>query len=479
MSNILIIAEFIAPVQSIGSLRWTKLGKYLSKNHGHNIYILTNTKDYDGKCLGDKQYDRDAALSADLDHFSGYLQFDTPAITRPINRLFNLGRKAKRRALLSPLQAFGEEALPVDPSHCSKRSKRIDLELAKRALRVGRRRASLCREGHCAEHFPAAAFERYMRAVAEGEVPSCDLVISTYGPTWPHATAALIKQSAPSHPWIADFRDPPRVDFAEPGRYIRSFPCVYASADLVSLVSRPIEDHLYIGAGQAVLDLSNGFDPEDAKGRVRSRQSKFRLVYTGTLYSHAYMQQNLSPAFDAIEQLQAAGRIDIEDIEICYAGSAPDIFQAQVEHYPNLVPRVKNFGLLSRREAMDLQDTASVLLAATWNTEIDRGVTTGKIWEYLLSGAPILGTCTGDVPNPYLGEVVDESGAGAMVEEVRLEATLPRAVDFLAALYGEWKQTGTTTAKIDRAYVDQFSYPVLAERLNNVIEGLLDSAPRY
>lgn len=477
MSNILIVAEYVAPVQAIGSLRWTKLGKYLSKNHGHNIYILTNRKDCEGTRLGDKQYDRDAALMAELDRFNGYLQFGTPAMTRPVNALFNLGRKAKRRVFSYSLRMLGERTSAADRSRLSKRPKRLGYELAKRMLEAGRKRALLCREGLCAGYFPAAAFERYERAVAVGEVPACDLVISTYGPTWPHAAASLIKRSAPSCRWIADFRDPPRADFVEPKKRIRDFPRVYESADLISLVSHPIMDHLHVGAGQAVLDLSNGFDPEDAEGRMRLKQSKFRLVYTGTLYSHAYMQQDLSPAFEAVEQLRAAGRIDIADVEICYAGSTPDVFQAQIERYPDLVPRARNLGLLTRQEAMGLQDTASVLLIATWNTKENQGVTTGKIWEYLLSGAPVLGTCTGDVPDPYLGEVIDWSGAGVMVEEARLEATLPCAVEFLGTLYDEWKRAGTTTVEIDQAYVSQFSYPALAGRLNDVIEGMLDTAP--
>lgn len=477
MSNILIIAEYVAPVQSIGSLRWTKLGKYLSKDHGHNIYILTNRKDYEGTRLGDKQYDRDAALSADLDHFSGYLQFDTPAMTRPVNALFNLGRKAKRWVFSTSLRAFGEGALSAGRSRLIKRPKGLGSKLAKRMLEAGRKQALLCREGLCARYFPAAAFERYERAVAVGEAPACDLVISTYGPTWTHAVAALIKRSAPSCPWIADFRDPPRVDFMEPEGLIRDFPCVYASADLISLVSHPIVDHLHVGAGQAVLDLSNGFDPEDAVGRMRLKQSKFRLVYTGTLYCHGYMQQDLSLAFEAVEQLRAAVLIDIADVEICYAGSTPDVFQTQIERYPDLIPRARNLGLLARQDAMDLQDTASVLLVATWNTKENQGVTTGKIWEYLLSGAPVLGTCTGDVPDPYLGEVIDRSGAGVMVEEARLEATLPCAVEFLGTLYDEWRRAGTTTVEIDQAYVSQFSYPALAKSLNDVIEDMLDPAP--
>lgn len=473
MSNILIITEFVAPIQAIASIRWTKLGKYLAKNHGHHIYILTNTKDFDGELLDERQYNKDETLVADLDFFSGYLQFDSPIETRRAIRLFNLGRKVNGQGVASSSKPVDGDAPSVGfPAALSSVKNRIGA-IARKVVGAGKRWALLRREGLCAEHFPKAASERYREAVAAGEIPSCDIVISTCGPSWPHAAATLIKRSGLARPWIADFRDAPKGCLEEPERRIRRFYKEYESADSISLVSRAIEDDLWIRHGQDVFELANGFDPDDTQGKSRSKQSKYRIVYTGVLYSHGVMKRDLSPIFEAIEYLQAEGRVDIDDVEICYAGSTPDLFQKQIDQYPNLVPRTRNLGLLPRSEALDLQRSASVLAIATWNTADYQGVTTGKIWEYLLSGAPIVGTCTGEIPNPYLGEVIRDSGAGVMIEVERLDETLPPAIDFLAGLYDEWKKSGTATVAIDGDFINQFSYPALANRLNEKIAGLL------
>lgn len=49
MKKILIICEYIAPVQAIASVRWTKIAKYIKRCHEVEISILTNKKNYDDK----------------------------------------------------------------------------------------------------------------------------------------------------------------------------------------------------------------------------------------------------------------------------------------------------------------------------------------------------------------------------------------------------------------------------------------------
>ena len=47
--KILIVSEYIAPLQAIASIRWTKIAKYLKISHSNiHITVLTNEKIFDG-----------------------------------------------------------------------------------------------------------------------------------------------------------------------------------------------------------------------------------------------------------------------------------------------------------------------------------------------------------------------------------------------------------------------------------------------
>ncbi len=72
MKKILIISEFIAPFQAIASIRWTKIAKYLKKNHDAHISVVTIDKRYKGISLHLTQTRIDKLLKKDLIYFNNY-----------------------------------------------------------------------------------------------------------------------------------------------------------------------------------------------------------------------------------------------------------------------------------------------------------------------------------------------------------------------------------------------------------------------
>lgn len=58
----LLIAEYIAPVNAIASIRWTKISKYLVLHHQASIDLLTNEKNFSGKKLLSENYSVDPTL---------------------------------------------------------------------------------------------------------------------------------------------------------------------------------------------------------------------------------------------------------------------------------------------------------------------------------------------------------------------------------------------------------------------------------
>ena len=84
---------------------------------------------------------------------------------------------------------------------------------------------------------------------------------------------------------------------------------------------------------------------------------------------------------------------------------------------------------------MEMQSTASLLIFSNWNTSLQKGGITGKLFEYLTSGVPIVGVSSGDSPNSEAKKIIEKSGAGFCYEEASDLMDYPRLIDFVRESY--------------------------------------------
>ena len=94
--RVLIISEAIAPASAIASIRWTKIGKYLQKQHHVEVDILTTTKRYEttphaGSYLFDEN------LEKDLIYFSKVHEIPEGLRYRLVNWLFRTVEKTRTK----------------------------------------------------------------------------------------------------------------------------------------------------------------------------------------------------------------------------------------------------------------------------------------------------------------------------------------------------------------------------------------------
>ena len=107
-----------------------------------------------------------------------------------------------------------------------------------------------------------------------------------------------------------------------------------------------------------------------------------------------------------------------DDIVVRYAGGTEGIFFRQASCFPDIP--VESVGLVSRDRAMEMQSTASLLIFSNWNTSLQKGGITGKLFEYLTSGVPIVGVSSGDSPNSEAKKIIEKSGAGFATKRLRI-----------------------------------------------------------
>lgn len=454
--KVLLIAEYVPPAASIGAVRWTKLGKYLSLNHDCQIDILTNKKSYTPDAKGADFYKRDTALLSDLSYFGQVFELPGTFLSRKMIDLANrLISHRENKAQLVTQKKVTKEAND---------QRRKNNSFAERLSKI------------------YVNFKNKAYVTSSSKVgikwSSYDVIISTYWPKWTHLVAEHVKSENPNLIWLADYRDPLTGYISRMTKDNLSFARNHTvMADCVTVVSEGVVEHLHLPSQQLVKVIHNGYDQDDLRQRSRIFSDKFTLSYTGTLYNEPPNVRDMTPVFEALTELIESGKVDSDDIEIAYCGISSDEFLLQASAYP-LVPIV-DYGLIKSQEARELQDRSSVLIFCTWNTEYSKGALTGKLYEYLSSGVPIAAICSGNISDHESSDIIMRTSTGFAYEQANRKRDFAKLCLFIEDMYRQWKEHGVTTVNQKWHEIEKFSHRNLADEVYDLIDSLRQSRVKF
>jgi glycosyltransferase involved in cell wall biosynthesis len=285
-----------------------------------------------------------------------------------------------------------------------------------------------------------------------------DVLYSTSSPVSAHLVA-LIASRATAIPWVADFRDAwtqnpqgERVGRAIHGLSARLERAVVAQARYLTVVDESVE---LLGIDQQdprFVVIRNGVDPEDLPPATSyTPAARFRISYVGALYG----ERNAAPVFKALRALVARGVVDEAKLEVRLVGHLAPETDLNFERLP-----VCQVGYVDHGTAISEMAAADVLLF--YAPAINRG-SSGKIYEYLVSGRPIL--CVAGRDN-FASRLVEELGAGRCAEPDNQSAI----EDAIERLYRRWNEGELTISPAVRAEaLRRFSRPALARELASVL----------
>lgn len=424
--NILVLANYVAPEQGIASIRWTKLIKYLKRNHPvDQIHVLTRHE-------SDLSGHQDSTLVKDTEWFDQMYSVKDPGWVCLSKKVWMQFRKYWK---------------PESGSF-------VDNTLKVPVRRQGER----------------DFFRRLKKKTSQLDLKQYNVVISSYGPLWPVELGHHLKQNHPSLFWIVDFRD----------QWVRDFDSDTEKSwkkDWALSVTRGadmffrVNDHLDLVEtwDKPVVTIPNGFDPEDKQTAVGA--DTFIISYTGTVYK----TDDLDPFFQALKELTAGGDMALEDISIVYAGRTPELFAASVRKF-GLKDRYADLGWIDRAQSLQLQARSSLLLMAGWCTETDVVEWSGKMYEYMMAEKPVVYLMAGTVPGSLPAQDIQKVG-GICYESCRHEDTYASMSDYILMQYCLWKQDGEVHVCQDKEYVNQYSYETIASQVYDILcEGLHQSA---
>ena len=156
-----------------------------------------------------------------------------------------------------------------------------------------------------------------------------------------------------------------------------------------------------------IFTITNGFDDEDIKFNQNdvTLDKLFTITHTGNLYSG---KRDPWLLFESISELIAEGYMDFNDISINFYGPIADWVTSKAEKY-HIANIVNQLGLKDKESIRSIQRASQLLLLLTWDNPQEKGVYTGKLFEYLAAKRPIIAT---GIENSVLNELLIKTGYG-------------------------------------------------------------------
>ena len=437
MADILFVCTAFAPKNIIGSIRPTKLAKYMVRM-GHRVTVILPV-------LGENEPQDELLMSPEMDSVRR-VAVPNGGLYHRIKGIYKKGGSGKG----GPARVGTRPGL--------KRTAWFFFNL----------------------YTEASWFFRVRRALKNNPPKKpYDAVISTYPNIGTHWAARYVMKKGWARRWVADFRDPLVYDWLRgPELWINRLiqKRVVRSSWVVTAVSRGIKSKLQKLVNQdKIVWIPNGFDPDDlaVKGAPDATQNtdstdKNRLVfsYAGGLYGGT---RDMRVLFAAIRDLVSENALPPDGCAFDYAGRDGGVLLSQARE-SGMEACVRDLGFLSREEALLMQTGADCSVVCTHNSKNDQGVMPGKFYETLLIGKPLLVIVNGDAGGSEIGSMTKELNAGIVYEQANHEEDYKQLKAGIAGFFQEKLSMGALSATLDQSKRERYSYEHLAREFMDLID---------
>ncbi|MCT7976491.1 glycosyltransferase [Laspinema olomoucense] len=370
--RILIVSAYFPPFNTIGSVRVGKMAKYLSQ-FGNDVRVLT---------IKDHPVEQSLPLeisSANViqTNYINYIDWIRP---RKLVHLFFV-IKSK----------FSKRNVDLNTENTLESTKAFGLNKIIEKIRLIYGNILYFPDSMLGWIFPGMAAASHLL-----EEWKPDLIYASSPPPTSLILAHLISRKY-GIPWVAELRDlwveNPAYDllFSQWRKKLEAplERLIFSSAQGFVTVSEPLAEILKEKYQKSVGVILNGFDfPNDFVFKNTSKNTCLRIVYTGKLFplSETESIRKPDPLFKALKLL---GEVAQNNVEVIFYGADSEFvekiaIQYKVEHI------VKSYPPIPYQMSLEVQLEADILLLILWNDPREKGVFTGKLFEYIGAHRPIL-----------------------------------------------------------------------------------------
>jgi hypothetical protein len=291
-----------------------------------------------------------------------------------------------------------------------------------------------------------------------------DAIISSGPPHSMHLIAQKLHEKNDIK-WLADFRDPwsdlyynkdfKQLTFAK-NKNKKLEDAVLQNADCILTVSNNLKQE-FLQKAKRVAVITNGFDDEFVAAENLSLDTKFSISYIGLLPK----QSNPKLLFKVLKALCDENLTFKKDLQLNFIGDISAEVSVEIKKN-KLIENTSFVGYVSHQQAIEYQTKSQVLLLLIPNVKNNKGILTGKLFEYLKAKRPILaiGPEKGD-----LAAILKETNAGIIVnfdaeEKLKLQ---------MLELYQKYKEE---KLKVNSVNINKYHRKELTKDLATLLKSL-------
>lgn len=261
---------------------------------------------------------------------------------------------------------------------------------------------------------PRRGWNKFAVEKASELIVSNDIInVITTSP--PHSTQMIglkLKKSFPHINWIADLRDP----WTDIYYYDQFFPTfiskwidgrfeksVLKKSDKIITVGNSLKELFQLKIQEAekkIRVITNGYDPEDFRNIIPGNTSTFTITYVGTL-SDIYPIDGL---LSALNNIRNSGNNFILRFIGVVSPNQKKLLESQLRE-----TELQILSYADHSESIKHMCSSSALLMLIPDHFSNKSIITGKIFEYLAAGRPVI--CLGP-PDGDASAILSETGRG-------------------------------------------------------------------
>ena len=345
--KILFITYFFAPYNCIGAVRTTRTAELLSKR-GHEVKVISADNQNLRSNLVYDFLDKNILRTNWIDLEKPIYFFGGKDKIQSINNILHKGTIKSR--ILSFLKSSFHRIISLPDKH------------------IG---------------WHPYAVKEAKKLISSGWKP--DVIYASATPYTSLITANKISRLF-DVPWVGELRDLWSDNHYGYGWWIdkKIEKSVLKNASSLITVSEPLRKILQKKYPEIPSHtIMNAFDDKDFKiSQEKISNKNFNIVYTGSVYEG---KRDPTPLFEAL----VLGNKLKNKVQVNFFGNNLGFVDSLIKKY-KLGECVITNSEVSRKESLERQKNAQLLLLLTWNNPKEIGILTGKLFEYIGSGVPIL-----------------------------------------------------------------------------------------
>ena len=288
---------------------------------------------------------------------------------------------------------------------------------------------------------------------------------SSFRPISDHYIAYLNKTFNNKRIWIADYRDLPyyfdaNEVFLFPKFQLFLLKKIIKNADYVLTISEGLKS-FFEKYNDNVVVLRNGISNIIENSVEVKKLEKFTITYTGSLYSG---RRDPGVLFLVLNKLIDQNKINIADLNLIYAGRDGALWDLFSKKY-HLETAVTNYGMIALQDSIALQTNTHINLLLTWSKEGQKGILTGKFFEYLKAQKNIVVLINGTQDKEFEA-IVNELNIG----RVAYNEDYKKVESYIISAFNQWKTKGVLENKIDQeklvTYTWDFQFNEFLNKVN-------------